>query len=110
MEIEVYAVPHWNIQFTKAHINVLMELANHHYDGVCRDAARVGGFIYGWNNHIQFYELPSPVSANSRQVDICLKILEDSSHLHHGIERSLANEMRIVLHKAIRAKNSFKLE
>lgn len=58
-------------------ITTISELAYHHYDGVCRNAAKNGGFIYGWKNSIT-WAAPDPVIviASQRELATLGKVLE----------------------------------
>lgn len=79
MKIEIHAVAKFWMDLTPEHVGVLMKAAQWHYDGVCNQAAQVGGFIYGWNNAVTPYpgmEVTPKCSASFRDLDICLKILE----------------------------------
>lgn len=59
-------------------IDHLTRLANGHYDGQCRAAANRGGFIYGWNNQLEFTpgHEQIEVCVTWNQVDLICKILE----------------------------------
>lgn len=80
MEIEIYGNPKFYIPLTKEHVAVLTKLSGSHYDGVCKSASRLGGFIYGWKNLVEFAtnDEATPCHASGRELDTCLKILEMS--------------------------------
>lgn len=83
MKATIYAVPKFAITFTKAELDVLTMCSKLHYDGVCRSAGNVGGFLFGWNNCLTSPDEKYPndpqtaaVSTTHRELDTCLKILE----------------------------------
>lgn len=61
---------------SKPDILFLRRAASLHYDHTCQKAGEVGGFIYGWNNMIDDETGEAVVYASSREIDLCLKILE----------------------------------
>ena len=68
----------------------LVAVASKHYDGKCKEAARHGGFIYGWGNQILFEcdtthskrqediqdDWSDQIVASISQLDTCAKICE----------------------------------
>lgn len=84
MNIEITGTPAFHLPLTPLHIDVLMRLSDLHYDGTCKAASKLGGFLYGWNNAIQWrHKNPDPkddtihtVRADWHNLDICLKIME----------------------------------
>lgn len=78
MKIEITPSPVFNLPIPIGTIGLLMEMSAHHYDGVCKAAGVVGGFIYGWNNSVTFMP-ESPVSATWRELDTMLKICENTA-------------------------------
>ena len=56
MEIDIRVKFIFHVPFTETDINVLMLLSEHHYDGKCKAASKVGGFIYGWKNQLETHK------------------------------------------------------
>lgn len=50
MKIEINSQPLFMLSLPLKTIELVMEMSRHHYDGVCKQASAVGGFIYGWRN------------------------------------------------------------
>ena len=96
MDIEVRYKPYFQLQMSVVLIDRLMKLADAHYDGRCRQAGRVGGFIYGWNNHATFApeESAVEVSANPDELDTCMKICELARTLLAPADLLLVNDFR----------------
>ncbi len=78
------------------HIKLLLECSAHHYDGKCKAAGRVGGFIYNWRNredfHVEFMASepnfgPFSVFGDFGEFDTCLKILEINSSLYNTLSQ-----------------------
>lgn len=98
MKIEINSQPVFNLPLPIGTILLLMEMSAHHYDGVCKSAGMVGGFIYGWRNCVSFAP-DLPVSATWRELDTMLKICENT-----GIFSDRPDEKQIIrgLAKAVR--------
>lgn len=67
--------------FSRAEVASLLELSASHYDGKCKAAGKLGGFLYGINNAVSFQpdgseEIPRLVSWDN--VDTLCKILEQA--------------------------------
>jgi hypothetical protein len=77
MKIEINSQPVFNLPLPIGTIRLLIEMSSAHYDGVCKSASMVGGFIYGWNNSVSFSP-EFPVSATWRELDTMLKICENT--------------------------------
>lgn len=97
MNIEMNAAPVFRFALTDAQLGVLIKCSSHHYDGVCQAASRVGGFIYGWNNSMEFHKEQNdgylPCKASWGDIDCCMKILE-GVHVCSEDERRTAEEIR----------------
>lgn len=78
MKIEIRHRPYFRLPMPVPVIEALMTMANAHYDGTCRQTGRVGGFIYGWNNHAAFEPDATVVEVDAapRELDLCMKICE----------------------------------
>lgn len=84
MKIEIQMVPLFWLSLTRHDVDLLLKLAEHHYDSVCRMAAKPGNFMYGWFNitrdldpdcDYKEEDLPK-CSGNRRELDTVLKICE----------------------------------
>lgn len=84
MKIGISGQPVFWFALTDEQMAVLDHLSALHYDGVCRGATKVGGFIYGWKNARAGSEEESRkrtiLKASFREIDTCLKILEGLMH------------------------------
>lgn len=70
-----------NIHFVlnRAELMVLNNAAILHYDGKCKAAGMVGGFIYGWNNLLNASDEDSIlVCCSFAKLDLMCKIMEQS--------------------------------
>ena len=83
MKISIYATPKFCFEVDKSLVESLMQLSEMHYDGTCRKAHMLGGFLYGWNNMVQFREQCPPeekepvfVTCDFRELDTVAKICE----------------------------------
>lgn len=88
IEITVQAV-FW-LELTREDLAPAFICAEMHYDGVCREAARPGGFLHLWREQISAFHgettEPWKIKAEWRQLDTFLKICEPSRSLlqvHH---------------------------
>lgn len=84
MKIEIQMMPYFWLSLARHDVDVLMKLAEHHYDSVCRAAGKPGHFLYGWFNItrdqkeeyvINLDEAPT-CSGSRRELDTVLKICE----------------------------------
>lgn len=80
-----------------AEVAILMDLSSYHYDGRCKAAGAVGGFIYGMSNKVEWAredgsDIPSLLTWS--QVDTMCKILEQA---REDEAYSLAWEMKTLL-------------
>lgn len=98
MKIEVVSRPLFNLPLPIETVELLMRMSSLHYDGRCKSASAVGGFIYGWKNSVTF--MPDvPVSATWHELDTMLKICENTMALD---ERTGARETIYKLTKDVR--------
>lgn len=87
-------VPLAGIDFSADEIGVLMTLSEHHYDGTCRMASKLGGFIFGLKNSLLLGGRTDLYGLKARDIDLLLKILE----CPHGLaDASFAMKMRMSL-------------
>lgn len=75
MKITIRAQPKFYFKLTQAQVDLLMKLSELHYDFVCKQASKPGGFLMGWKNCVQYFP-DSEVSGSFRDLDTALKILE----------------------------------
>lgn len=77
MQISISATPVFYIPLTVEQVRLVSKIGSNHYDSVCANACRVGGFIYGWINQLSFSSGSDPtVKATWRELDTVLKICE----------------------------------
>ena len=75
MKVEIYGKPEFWFALTDNQMAVLETLSAVHYDGVCKDATKGGGFLFAWKNART--DVPAiGLRASFREIDTCLKILE----------------------------------
>lgn len=104
MKITIQASPKFYLSLTLEQVKLISELSSSHYDGVCRAASMVGGFIYGWVNSLT-YAPSEQVPAEWRQLDTVLKICEMVGHLDPEQQITIAK-----LRKSIRGAMSKSVE
>lgn len=86
MKAVIYALPKFEVELSKEELEAAIECANHHYDSVCQQTAKPGGFLYGGWNQIKFEELEGKfeaqqgpkanLSLTSRELGTFCKVLE----------------------------------
>lgn len=106
MKITVTCEPVFHLPLTVQDVQILCELAESHYDATCKQAAAVGGFLFGWSNAVGDLDMGIPVhvAGSTRQLDIALKALEmRSSGILDGRKAAgeraekLARDLRVCL-------------
>lgn len=106
MKIEMTASPVFRFALNDKQLEVLIKCSSHHYDMVCKDASKVGGFIYGWKNSMDFHKDLGdgylPCKASWRDLDCCMKILE-GVHVCDEAEKITASEIRFAFIACFRA-------
>ncbi len=110
MNIEIQAVARFWIELGQDHVAILKKAAEWHYDGVCNQAAQVGGFIYGWVNVTTPYPGQVEVAkccATFGELNLCLKILEGANSMAFPdtSDQALIAEMRKSFFAALRMAN-----
>lgn len=104
-----------DISFTREEVELLMRLSASHYDGVCRQAGQVGGFLYGMNNRFvvevpEVVALGNTVELSFREIDTLCKILESAyvatKTLEHDDSFSLALQLRADLSDGLARLNA----
>lgn len=85
MKVVLAARIEFYLSLTALDIETLCMLSNAHYDGRCKASGQIGGFLYGWRNHVEAWELynlpkkkkkEQTVRASWDDLDTCLKIME----------------------------------
>lgn len=98
MKITVKGEPIFYLEIDMATVDLLLETSRSHYDANCRQAGRIGGFIYGWNNRFPLSDEPpatAEVRASGRDLDITLKIFEVVDD-YHGTQIGRATRLSLV--------------
>ena len=93
------------IELTPEEFRLLMHYSGNHYDGVCQNASKVGGFLYGFKNQIGFGR--SELTVTSYQLGIMGKILETAYLARDEFGMALCHELT-KLH--IEMTNEYKLQ
>jgi hypothetical protein len=84
MIIEITMRPVFWLSLFRRDVDILLKLAEHHYDSECRAAGRLGGFLFGWRNvtsqqddqSATEIEDVSKCNGTRRDLDIVMKICE----------------------------------
>jgi hypothetical protein len=100
----IHVSPVYKMTLNKDLVSVLLRLSRQHYDGVCRSASAQGGFLYGWNNCVDF---ESTCDATFRELDLTLKIMEMYLNLSPE-DVKLIDRFRVFIHKMIKESEDFK--
>ena len=117
MNIQIHASPVFFVPLREKHIEVLMLLSEHHYDGTCKAASKVGGFLHGWKNQINWWKQPDyeleeeykTIRTDMHELGLCCKMLEMSSYLFtdkDSEEMKTARDMRQSFNRAFSLANS----
>jgi len=70
-----HAIIQAEIEFTREELDQLTKLSEAHYDGRCKAAGQLGGFLYGIK--VQLFDQPSvAIQVNWYQLDLLCKIAE----------------------------------
>lgn len=87
MHIKLYGNPRFCLPLTTVDIDLLLKLSARHYDITCRQAGQDGaypgqfGLLRRWQRSLAFYaqenEEVQEVIGEFRDLDLCLKIMED---------------------------------
>jgi hypothetical protein len=107
MKFIVQGQPEFRMALTLEDVAILMKTSAKHYDSVCREASATrefskdnSNFITSWQNILNSYkQFPldegeiGMVTATWRQIDTCLKILEQT-HILTDIEQVVAGRIR----------------
>lgn len=105
MRIDITGQPMFWFNLTEAEVELIMTTSDAHYDVTCKEASRVGGFIYGWSNQLKSNP-NSLVCGSFRNVDTVLKILEmvryaapdrytESCKLSHSLRNALLESNKL---------------
>lgn len=83
--VEIRTVPRFHFLLDLDTVDAAMALARTHYDLACKQAGRIGGFLYGWANICTAnnaasgdpdWDGPMTCEATPRDLDLFLKICE----------------------------------
>lgn len=77
IDVEIIGQPIFWIKMDAATVDVLIKLALRHYDSKCKQSARLGGFLWGWRNTVNF-NAESSCRATWDNLDTSLKICENA--------------------------------
>lgn len=110
MKITLSAEPNFSLPLTLQQVKLIAAVSENHYDGTCRAASQVGGFIYGWINYLTFAAErrtpdetePDTVQATWRQLDSVMKICE-MGHLQPADQAAEIQNITTHLHRAMEA-------
>jgi hypothetical protein len=76
------------VEFSQEDIDEMTQASIKHYDATCRAISQVGGFLYGFRNHLS--NGIAKVVAFSWQLDLLAKIMESTgSPLFDSLYRAL---------------------
>lgn len=104
MKFEIAGRPEFWFNLTDEQLYVLQTLSSVHYDGVCKQAAKLGGFIYGWTNARAFTK-DANLKASWRELDTCCKILEGIGPPLNADEEDVARDLAQKFHAALSHAN-----
>ncbi len=91
------------VHFSLAEIGLLMQCSASHYDSVCRQASKVGGFLYGMNNRAT-HDAMALHSLTFRELDTLAKINEAGAYMGNP-DRQVCHALEVQLHNALRTLN-----
>jgi len=102
-----------NFTLTEAELDHLLLIASHHYDGKCKAAGEVGGFIYGWKNMLlgrkeRISATPEEIAeieidATIQQLDTITKILEiDWDDPNYRLKTAVNEEAKRAQNESVR--------
>lgn len=110
MKVTIIGRPEYQLLMDSETVALLMLLAQTHYDGTCRAAARPGGFLYGWANIVCWNQdtlddsiEPQRCAASARELDLTLKLCEGAPHLTLAANRDLLQAYAVTARRALAA-------
>lgn len=74
----------------------LSEAASTHYDDRCKQAAAVGGFIYGWNQMMDVEEEESEFLVTTDRLDTAIKCCENGQR---DLRKKFSNAFELCRHE-----------
>ncbi len=90
------------LKFSREELDHCIAVSGLHYDGVCQDASKCGGFLYGMKNVIEIDKADSVKwTLTARELDTLCKILE-CEHYVKGSTVRLHDDLVAVLREANR--------
>jgi hypothetical protein len=118
MKFDIFGEVRFRFTPTEEQVDLLIELASHHYDQTCRSTAKEIdghedssiGLLPRWKRIIKSYggEFPTDyqiITATWRQLDLLLKIMEQRSYLH---DKGQINKIDELCMDFILAMNAYK--
>lgn len=106
MKYEIHYTPEFWLSMTPETAQLIKRLSGMHYDGRCKAAGAVGGFVYGWANWAEGVT-EIPVRATTHELDTVAKIIEMPPPLTER-ERALLLDFRSTIYKAMREAGVWK--
>lgn len=86
MKFDIIGRPEFWFTLNVKQVTAIIACSQLHYDGVCKDASRPGGFVFGWLNCAR---ARTKVSATWREIDTALKIMEHPPKQHAEMAANL---------------------
>lgn len=103
MNITISWTPTFSCEFTLQQLDFLIEISKRHYDGVCRSASGVNGFLVQWRTRIEA-EIFNSIRATFRELDTVLKICEMANF--HEVDKQVITAMVSDIHSALTKANN----
>lgn len=103
--ITIELEPRFCLQLTCSDLATLIQMARLHYDGECKRAATLGGFLYRWDHTVTEFN-GFGCTATSRELQLTLKILEMRAALHTNKDRATADRLSAAIHAALNQWNA----
>jgi len=97
--------PKGYIQFSPEEIALLLECSEKHYDSVCKEAGRVGGFLYGLKNWMENVKESTAHDLTFREIDTLAKISEIGHYFQDPAKKELAYKLNAGFSRILRQLN-----
>lgn len=92
---EISFEPRAEVEFSACDVNLLMEWSRAHYDGVCKDVGKRGGFLYG----LTFAGPDYRIRLKFREIDTLRKICEVGTIAGNPLSISMSHELLQIMKK-----------
>ena len=103
MRATFIASPRFNLWVTPQELETLVFCSTSHYDGVCKDASKVGGFLYGWTNMAPEDKTADIwVSCTGHELQTCMKILESPPNGYTLLAHRMSKTFRACIDTSLR--------